>query len=64
MAEFYVEITTQSNGEHLVHKADCAQLPAKESLRYLGSIASSNSAVKKAAELFKPVSGCSHCVPV
>ena len=61
MAEFYVEINTQNNGDHVVHKADCTLLPSKEDIRYLGSIASCNSALKKAAEMFKQVNGCTQC---
>lgn len=36
MAEFYVDTTAQSNGEHIVHNANCTLLPPKESIRYLG----------------------------
>lgn len=61
MAEFYVEINAQSNGDHFVHRAECSQLPAKNTIRYLGSIASCASAIKKAAESFKQVNGCPHC---
>jgi len=61
MAEFYVEINAQTNGEHVVHRADCTQLPSKETIRYLGSIASCTSALKKAAESFRQVNGCPHC---
>ncbi|WKJ92526.1 hypothetical protein QZJ86_10380 [Methylomonas montana] len=61
MAEFFVEINAQDNGEHVVHKSNCSLLPAKDALRYLGSIASAASAVKKAQESFKLVNGCSHC---
>ena len=61
MAEFYVEINAQENGVHVVHNASCSSLPAKESISYLGSIASCTSALKKAAERFKQVDGCPQC---
>jgi hypothetical protein len=62
MAEFYVEINAQSNGDHVVHTADCSLLPSKETVHYLGSISNTKSAVKKAAELLRlPANGCSHC---
>ncbi|ANE55791.1 MULTISPECIES: hypothetical protein [Methylomonas] len=61
MAEFYVEINAQANGDHLVHNAACSLLPAKDGIRYLGSIASCASAVKKAAESFRQVNGCPQC---
>ena len=55
MAEFYVEINAQDSGEHMVHRAECSLLPSKETIRYLGSIASCASALKKA------VQSCPHC---
>lgn len=61
MAEFYIEINAQANGDHVVHRAECSILPAKETIRYLGSIASSASALKKAAESFRQVNGCPQC---
>lgn len=64
MAEFYVEINAQDNGEHVVHISECSLLPSKETMQYLGSISNTKSAVKKAAELLrKQASGCSHCTP-
>lgn len=61
MAEFYVEKTAQDNGAHIVHKATCSVLPGKEAIQYLGSISNSTSALKKAGQFFKAVSGCSQC---
>ena len=61
MAEFYIETNPQPNGEHIVHNATCSLLPAKDAVRYLGSIASCTSALKKAAESFKLVNGCPQC---
>jgi hypothetical protein len=63
MAEFYIETIAQPNGEHIVHNAACSLLPAKDSIRYLGSIASCASAIKKATESFKHVNGCPQCAP-
>lgn len=64
MAEFYVEITAQSSGDHVVHTSECSLFPSKETVQYLGSISNTKSAVKKAAELLrKQTSGCSHCTP-
>lgn len=61
MAEFYIETNAQPNGDHIVHNANCAALPDKQSIRYLGSIASCGSAVKKASEFFKQVKACPQC---
>ena len=61
MAEFYVEINAQENGDHMVHNANCSHLPAQDVIRYLGSISHCASALKKAGERFKQVNGCPHC---
>ncbi len=61
MAEFYIETNAQPNGDHIVHKASCSLLPAKDAIHYLGSIASATSAIKRAAESFKQVNGCPQC---
>ncbi|MGZ4958900.1 MAG: hypothetical protein ACXV7J_06590 [Methylomonas sp.] len=61
MAEFYIETNAQANGDHIVHNANCSQLPAKDTLRYLGAIASCGSALQKAAQSFKQVNGCPQC---
>jgi len=61
MAEFYIEINAQPNGDHVVHRSDCSMLPAKDGISYLGSISTCTSAVKKAAERFKQVNGCPQC---
>lgn len=62
MAEFYIETTAQANGDYIVHKSTCSLLPpSKEAVRYLGAIASSGSAVKKASEFFKQATSCPQC---
>jgi len=63
MAEFYVELNTQENGDHVVHTSTCSLLPSREVLRYLGSISNTKSAVKKAGEHLTQVNGCAHCTP-
>ena len=61
MAEFYIETIAQPNGDHIVHNANCTALPDKQTIRYLGSIASCGGAVKKASEFFKQVKACQQC---
>jgi hypothetical protein len=63
MAEFFIEIDAQGNGDHLIHKSDCSLLPAKEAIYYLGSISNINSAMKKAGERFTKPTGCTQCSP-
>ena len=62
MAEFYVEINAQDNGEHIVHKSNCTSLPEKDSILYLGAISNRDSALKKAGQKYRLVNGCSHCL--
>ncbi|MGZ0079258.1 hypothetical protein [Methylomonas sp. YC3] len=64
MAEFFIEISAQENGDHLIHKSSCSLLPAKEAIYYLGSISSVTSAAKKASERFAKPTACSQCSPV
>ena len=62
MAEFFIELNPKENGDHVVHNAGCSILPAKDAVHYLGSISNCTSALKKAAERFKQVNGCSQCL--
>ncbi|MDX8129128.1 hypothetical protein ACH5Y9_05745 [Methylomonas sp. BW4-1] len=64
MAEFFIEISAQENGDHLIHKSSCSLLPAKEAIYYLGSISNVVSAAKKASERFAKPTACSQCSPV
>jgi len=61
MAEFYVELNPQSNGDHVVHFATCNHLPTQDTIRYLGSISNCGSALKKAGQTYKQVNGCPEC---
>lgn len=63
MAEFFIEISAQENGDHLIHKSTCSLLPAKEAIYYLGSISSVSSAAKKAGERFARPTACAECSP-
>lgn len=36
MNDFYVEKRANENDEHIVHKASCPSLPAKDKLHYIG----------------------------
>ncbi len=61
MAEFYIELNPNYNGDHVVHDAGCEHLPSKNALRYSGTICNCMSAVKKAQERFKQVTGRVRC---
>ncbi|MCG8311691.1 MAG: hypothetical protein MI976_00610 [Pseudomonadales bacterium] len=61
MAEFYIENAAQSNGDHLVHFSHCDSLPSMDEMRYLGSIASYDSAKTEGKKIFMKVNACTSC---
>ncbi len=61
MAEFYIELNPNDNGDHVVHDAGREHLPSRDGLRYPGTICNCMSAVKKALQRFKQVTGCVRC---
>jgi len=61
MAEFFVEKEGQASGAHRVHFASCAALPAQANLRYLGSIASFDSAWTESKKYYHTVDACPEC---
>lgn len=62
MAEFYV--TNESIGEagNVIHSTTCESLPDTETLRYLGSFATSDAAFNKAKGFCYQVSNCPVCL--
>lgn len=61
--KYYVHKLAQSNGDHEVHRADCAWLPDVENRIYLGEFTSSQAAVREARKYYYPVDGCYFCCP-
>ena len=61
MAEFYIDKAEQSNGEHLVHFANCQTLATNADTIYLGSIASFESAWKSGKSYYNDISACPTC---
>ncbi|HAG94409.1 MAG: hypothetical protein CMK83_26390 [Pseudomonadales bacterium] len=61
MAEFYIEKNERETGDHLVHFSSCKVLPRADSLRYLGSIASFDSAWQEGKKVYHQVSACTEC---
>lgn len=62
MAEFYVTLNEGEQGSRVVHRNICAQLPAKDSLRYIGSYASREAAFDLARGYYNAVSYCPVCL--
>ena len=61
MDRYYVNINSQENGDHEVHKANCSWLPDPENRKYLGEFTFCSSAVKKAKEYYSQSNGCYYC---
>ncbi|RLU02032.1 hypothetical protein [Ketobacter sp.] len=61
MAEFYIETNEKDTGTHLIHFASCGALPAKQEIRYLGSIASFASAKTEGEKIYRHVGACTAC---
>ena len=62
MAEFFVDRHPLADGGRNVHRNTCSQLPAVETLQYLGSYASNQAALTLATGYYHGVSGCPACI--
>ncbi len=63
MAEFYISLeTANEHSEHQIHRDSCSELPAKNTLKYLGSFASKEAAHSKSRSYFDQVSFCPSCL--
>lgn len=64
MAKYYVNDTSQSNGDHEVHKEGCRWLTMARSKTFLGNFDNCRDAVGVSKQLVYPTSdGCKHCCP-
>ena len=61
MNSYYVNMNSQSNGDHEVHKEGCSWLPKAENRIYLGEFYSCRSAVIAASGYYDQVNGCYFC---
>lgn len=60
---FYVNKNAQPNGDHEVHRSNCAWLPDVENGIYLGDFATAQAAVREAHKYYSQVDGCYYCCP-
>ncbi|HCG63238.1 MAG TPA: hypothetical protein DEZ27_05400 [Sphaerochaeta sp.] len=58
---YYVNKNAQVNGDHEVHREDCAKLPLSENRIYLGAHEDCFAAVVKARTYYSQVDGCKIC---
>jgi hypothetical protein len=62
MAEFYVTLNESEDGSRTVHRNTCVQLPATDSLRYIGSYATGEAAHDIARGWYNTVAYCPACL--
>ena len=61
MAFYYVNMNSQANGDHEVHRLGCSWLPEQHNRIYLGDFVSCALAVRAARQYFWQVNGCYYC---
>jgi hypothetical protein len=59
MIRYYVNNKKQSNGDHEVHRKDCAKLPSDR--KDLGEFDNCQAAVREAKKTYPQSNGCIHC---
>lgn len=63
MDEFFVEVKADDSGTFIVHKDCCAELPAKDKLRWIGVRSNTAAPLKEAANWFGSSTPCPKCIP-
>ncbi|WP_081811338.1 hypothetical protein [Hyphomonas beringensis] len=61
MSRYYVNMNSQSNGDHEVHKYGCSYMPREENRIYLGNFDSCAPAVREAKKTYSQSNGCYYC---
>lgn len=63
MDHYYVEIASQPNGDHLVHRLGCSRLLGlgQQNVIHLGEFWLCDQAVEEAGEYYSRVNGCFLC---
>lgn len=63
MDYYLVNTQAQANGDHEVHKAKCAYLPAPVNRHGLGYHPTDQAALAVARKIYRQADGCAHCCP-
>lgn len=63
MAAYFVNMRPQANGDHEVHRSDCAWMPAPLNRDFLGDYRECAPAIAEAKRRYPRVNGCAHCAP-
>ena len=59
--DYYVNRQAQANGDHEVHRSDCAYLPSESNRIHLGTFSNCRDAIREARKHFSQVDGCYFC---
>jgi len=62
MDEFYVEISADETGAHMVHKDCCPNLPGRDMLRWIGVRSNTAAPLREAANWFSKSTPCPKCI--
>jgi hypothetical protein len=63
MPAYYVNQIAQQNGDHEVHRFDCAYMPDAVNRQHLGDFTTCAPAVREARKFFHQSNGCHSCSP-
>lgn len=59
--KYYVNMNSQTNGDHEVHEEGCKDLPNLSNRIYLGEFYNCQEAVAEARKKYRQVNGCFTC---
>lgn len=63
MTNYVININSQTNGEHEVHKITCNKLPNPANRLYLGDFPTCYDAIREAKKYDPDADGCYYCSP-
>lgn len=61
MAQYYVNMNAQSNGDHEVHKSGCNYMPQESNRKSVGDFSTCAPAVQAAKKIYPQSNGCYYC---
>jgi len=63
MDKYFVEKQKQPNGDNLVHKENCPNMPEDANRRFLGIFNKCRDAITEAKREYPQSNGCNECIP-
>ncbi|MFO7448073.1 MAG: hypothetical protein R6W90_17050 [Ignavibacteriaceae bacterium] len=62
MEHYYLSKEPSNDGEHIIHKSGCNNLPDVENRIYMGYLSNDSEALDEAKEYYPAVNGCCKCL--